>query len=281
MSSINSCNYFRIILKSMQAIEKFQKHNNSPWFKKFKSNTQYKSFYEKNKYFFNELYKIKAIPTEDLVFVLTRILKHNTKEPTKIDMQIKQIARGFVIDHHELFPEGVEDGGEELEDAYDGDTPKYINSNNKNMSENDVKNMSENHVENGVENHDENHVKNVAETVEKIEEIKKDVEQIEEIQKEHPNFKHIEAFHNKIEELKEDIHKKFNDMIDAHMDLKKSIEEKRNISNHDAKTRIENMEGKIEMLYGKQMEDLRNKSNILLLDQKLRQICSIYTLIKN
>ena len=248
----------------MQAIEKFQKHNNSPWFKKFKSNTQYKSFYEKNKYFFNELYKIKAIPTEDLVFVLTRILKHNTKEPTKIDMQIKQIARGFVIDHHELFPEGVEDGGEELEDAYDGDTPKYINSTNKNMSENDVKSGDKNMSEKRVEKHDsnaggkplENDIPEpVSNTVEKIEEIKKDVEQIEEIQKEHPNFKHIEAFHSKIEELKEDIHKKFNDMIDAHMDLKKSIEEKRNISNHDAKSRIENMEGKIEMLYGKQMEE--------------------------
>ena len=241
----------------MHAIEKFQKHNNSPWFKKFKSNTQYKSFFDKNKYFFNEMYKIKAIPTEDLVFVITRILKHKIEEPTKIDLQIKKIARGFVEDHHELFPENIEDNTEDLEHAYEGDTPKYIiNSNNKNMSEN-VKNRVENDDKNYDENRVENDDKNIntTETIEKIEEIKQDVEKIEEIQKEHPNFKHIEEFHNKIEELKEDIHKKFNDMIDAHMDLKKSIEEKRNISNHDAKSRIENMEGKIEMLYGKQMEE--------------------------
>ena len=244
------------ILKSMHAIEKFQKHNNSPWFKKFKSNTQYKSFFEKNKYFFNEMYKIKAIPTEDLVFVITRILKHKIEEPTKIDLQIKKIARGFVEDHHELFPENIEDNIEDLEHAYEGDTPKYINSNNKNMSENDLKNNVKNDVKNVSEKHVEDKPQvNPTETIEKIEEIKQDVEKIEEIQKEHPNFKHIEEFHNKIEELKEDKHKKFNDMIDAHMDLKKSIEEKRNISNHDAKSRIKNMEGKIEMLYGKQMEE--------------------------
>ena len=241
----------------MQAIEKFQKHNNSPFFKKFKSNTQYKSFYEKNKYFFNEMYKIKAIPTEDLVFVITRILKHDTKDPTKIDLQIRKISRGFVMDHHQLFPGGVEDGGEELEDAYDGDTPKYKNLDIKKetMSEN----VSENDVKNHVKNDDENvpatpASKDVSETIEKIEEIKHDVEKIEELQHAPPN-KHIEEFNTKIEELKEDIHKKFNDLVDSHLNLKKSIEEKRNISNHDAKSRIENMEGKIEMLYGKQMEE--------------------------
>ena len=267
----------------MHAIEKFQKHNNSPWFKKFKSNTQYKSFFDKNKYFFNEMYKIKAIPTEDLVFVITRILKHKIEEPTKIDLQIKKIARGFVEDHHELFPENIEDNTEDLEHAYEGDTPKYIiNSNNKNMSENDVKNS----VKNDVEKHDEKSISNAAsakpgvnptkdvdptETIEKTEEIKQDVEKIEELQAATPNFKHIEEFHNKIEELKEDIHKKFNDMIDAHMDLKKSIEEKRNISNHDAKSRIENMEGKIEMLYGKQMEESTKQKKTTLTKPKTKE----------
>ena len=90
--------------------------------------------------------------------------------------------------------------------------------------------------------------------VEKIEEIKHEVELIEEIKDEHPNYKHIEEFNSRIEKLKEDINKKFEDMIDSHLDLKRSIEEKRNISDHDAKARIENIEGKIEMLYGKQME---------------------------
>ena len=90
---------------------------------------------------------------------------------------------------------------------------------------------------------------------EKIEEIKHEVELIEEIKEEHPNYKHIEEFNSKIEKLKEDINRKFEDMIDSHLDLKKSIEEKRNISDHDAKARIENIEGKIEMLYGQQMEE--------------------------
>ena len=135
----------------------------------------------------------------------------------------------------------MEDGGERTDDEYEENTPR----NNKPQPQ-------ENHVENCVENDVEN---DVSDTIEKIEEIKQEVEKIEEIKQEHPGFKHIEEFTKKIEELKDDIHKKFNDMVDSHLDLKKSIEEKRNISHHDAKARIENMEGKIEMLYGKQMEE--------------------------
>ena len=228
----------------MIAINKFMKHNPNPFFKKFKSNSGNKNFYDRNKYFFNELYKIKAIPTDELIFLVKRILKHDTKDPTNIDLTIKKIARGFVLDHHELFPGGIEDGVEATDDEYEEDTPKYKNLNNK-------KETMENDVKNDVENVSENRVEN---TIEKIEEIKQDVEKIEELQHT-PKDKHLKDFNDKIEELKEDIHKKFNDMIDAHIDLKKSIEEKRNISNSDAKSRIENMEGKIEMLYGKQMEE--------------------------
>ena len=145
----------------MNAIEKFQKHNNSPWFKKFKSNTQYKSFFDKNKYFFNEMYKIKAIPTEELVFVITRILKHKIDNPTKIDLQIKKIAKGFVEDHHELFPENIEENTEDLEHAYEGDKPKiYTNKKEENMTKNMTENVSKNHDENHVSNAGDKSLKN-------------------------------------------------------------------------------------------------------------------------
>ena len=179
------------------------------------------------------------------MFVVTRILKHNSEDDK--DIKLKNIAREFVKDHHELFPEEIEDGGEGTDDEYDTKhEPEHDQNdkNDKNYDENTSKNDDKNHVENDDKN-----------TSEKIEEIKQEVELIEEIKQEHPNFKHIEEFHKKIEELKDDINKKFEDMIDSHMDLRKSIEEKRNISHHDAKARIENMEGKIEMLYGKQMEE--------------------------
>ena len=226
----------------MNALNKFIKENKTKELNKLKSGTKFKNYFNKNKYFFNEIYKNKILPKEDLVFIVTRILKHDSDND--IDIKLKNIARGFVDDHHELFPDGVEDGGEGTDDEYDN----VKHETQENVSKND----DENHDKNDDEKHDENTPKD---TIEKIEEIKQEVEKIEEIRDQHPNFKHIEEFHKKIEELKDDINKKFEDMIDSHMDLRKSIEEKRNISHHDAKARIENMEGKIEMLYGKQMEE--------------------------
>ena len=111
--------------------------------------------------------------------------------------------------------------------------------------------MSQNRVENNDENASQNEPQNVSE---KLEEIKQEVELIEEIKEEHPNYKHIEEFNSRIEKLKDDINKKFEYMIDSHLELKRSIDEKRNISDADAKARIENIEGKIEMLYGQQMK---------------------------
>ena len=104
---------------------------------------------------------------------------------------------------------------------------------------------SKNSVENFVENEKEN-------LVEKIEEIKHEVEVIEEIKDEHPNYKHIEHFNDKIEKLRDDINKKFEDIIDSHLELKKSINDKRSISDSDAKARIENIEDKMDMLYAEQ-----------------------------
>ena len=244
----------------MNALNKFVKHNKNLELKKLKYGSTFKNYYNKNKYIFNEIYKEKLIPTDELVFLIKRILKHKSKyETSKPDLLLKKIAEGFVKEHHELFPDIIE-GDESTDDEYDGDIPKYINNKKEEtMTENNVSNAGDKSLENVSKNMLENDVKNDVQnmsenTIEKIEEIKQDVKEIEQL-KEHPDKKHIEEFNAKIQELKEDIHRKFNDMIDAHIDLKKSIDEKRNISNHDAKSRIENMEGKIEMLYSKKMEE--------------------------
>ena len=247
----------------MNALKKFAKHNGNAELKKLKYGTTFKNYYNKNKYIFNEIYREKIIPRDELVFLIKRIIKHKSKfETSKPDLLLKKIAEGFVKDHHELFPDAIE-GNEATDDEYDGTIPKiYSNKKEENMKENDVKNDDENHDENVLKNDDQNTTLNTlsnasASALEKIEEIKQDVKEIEQL-KDHPDKKHIQEFNDNLRELKEDINRKFNDMIDAHMDLKKSIDEKRNISQHDAKSRIENMEGKIEMLYGKQMEESLN-----------------------
>ena len=180
--------------------------NNNKNLSSLKRGMKFKNYHNKNKYFFNELYKNETMPKEDLVNVVNQILNDEGQEEN--DQKIKNITQEFVKDHHELF-----------------------------ASKND----------------DENHVKNDDENlVEKIDEIKHEVEIIEEIKDEHPNYKHIEHFNDKIEKLKEDINKKFEDMIDSHLELKKSINEKRAISDSDAKVRIENIEDKMDMLYAEQ-----------------------------
>ena len=184
--------------------------------KALKSGINFKNYFSKNKYFFNELYKSKQVPKEEIVSIVNQILDY--EGATEQDEKIKRIASEFVKDHHELF---------------------------------ESENVSENNDENVSENRDENRVENVSE---KLEEIKHEVELIEEIKEEHPNYKHIEEFNSRIEKLKDDINKKFEDMIDSHLELKRSIDEKRNINDSDAKARIENIEGKIEMLYGQQMK---------------------------
>ena len=191
-----------------------------------KRGMNFKNYFNKNKYFFNELYKNKTLPKQEIVSMVKQILEYDPKDEK--DVKIKNIAEEFFKDHHELFDD------------------------NTNQNQNDNQNVTENNNQNVIENDDENRVENC---VEKLEEIKHEVELIEEIKNEHPNFKHIEEFNSRIEKLKEDIEKKFEDMIDSQLDLTKSIEEKRNISDSDAKARIENIEGKIEMLYGQQMKE--------------------------
>ena len=235
----------------MNVLKKYAKHNSNNDLKKLKYGTTYKNYLPKNKYIFNEIYKNEIIPREELVFLVKRILNHKSKyETSKSDKMLKEIAEGFVKDHHELF-EGdwrkEEDTDEEYEES---GVPKIYSVYNKKEE-----NMTENLSNSKAGDKSLNVSKNVSEnTLEKLEEIKEDVKEIEQL-KEHPDRRHIEEFNNKIGELRSDIEKKFNDMIDSHIDLKKSIEEKRNISDKDAKSRIENMEGKIEMLYGKQMEE--------------------------
>ena len=194
---------------------------NNDELKALKRGMNFKNYFNKNKYFFNELYKNNQMPKEEIISVVNQILEHETENDK--DEKIKSIATEFVKGHHELFT---------------------------------TKNDDENRVENLVENDDQNRVENDEQNVsEKLEEIKHEVELIEEIKQEHPNFKHIEEFNSKIEKLKNDIDKKFEGMIDSHLELKRSIDGKRNINDHDAKARIENIEGKIEMLYGQQMKE--------------------------
>ena len=181
-----------------------------------KRGMNFKNYFNKNKYFFNELYKSKTLPKDEIVSIVNQILDH--EDDNEKDSQIKSIAQEFVKDHHELF-----------------------------LSKND----EENHVENVSKNSEENiEEKDVSE---KLDEIKQDVKDIEQL-KEHPDKVHIEEFNSKMEKLKEDIDKKFGDMIDSHLELKRSIDEKRHINDNDAKARLANLEDKLEMLYGKQME---------------------------
>ena len=191
------------------------KNNNE--LKELKRGMNFKNYFSKNKYFFNELYKNKRVSKEEIISIVNQILDYEGNSDQ--DEKIKRIASEFVKDHHELFE-------------------------SQNVSKNDDENVSK--------NDDENVSQNVSE---KLEEIKHEVELIEEIKEEHPNYKHIEEFNSRIEKLKDDIDKKFEDMIDSHLELKRSIDEKRNINDADAKARIENIEGKIEMLYGQQMKE--------------------------
>ena len=230
----------------MNVLRKYHKHNDNNDLKKLKYGTTYKNYMSKNKYIFNELYKSKAIPREELIFLVKKIINYKNKYgENESDNILKKIAEGFVEDHDELFT------GDWRKDE-DEDEIKFDENNNE---ENNIIIPIEKEEEMSVQNSEENVSKNEGQKVEeKLEEIKEDVKQIEQL-KEHPDKRHIEEFNNRISELRGDIEKKFNDMIDSHLDLKKSIEEKRNISDKDAKSRIDNMEGKIEMLYGKQMEE--------------------------
>ena len=189
-----------------------------------KRGLKFKNYFNKNKYFFNELYKNQTLPKEEIVSIVNQIL--DSEGDDEKDQLIKSIAEEFVKDHHELFSS----------------------------------NSDENHVENRDENRVENHVdKDVSK---KLDEIKQDVKEIE-LAKDHPDKMHIEEFNSKIEKLKDDIEKKFGDMIDSHLELKRSIDEKRHINDRDAVSRLSNLEDKLEMLYGKQMEAETKPKSIL------------------
>ena len=194
-----------------------------------KRGLNFKNYFNKNKYFFNELYKNKTLPKEEIVTIVKEILENESDDEK--DKRIKSIAEEFVKDHHELFtiPE-------------ENDEEKHV----KNDEEKHVKNDEEKHVKND----EENHVENVTE---KLDEIKQDVKDIE-MMKEHPDKMHIEEFNYKMEKLRDDIDKKFSDMIDSHLELKRSIDEKRHINDKDAVSRLSNLEDKLEMLYGRETE---------------------------
>ena len=198
-----------------------------------KRGLKFKNYFNKNKYFFNELLKNKTLPKDEIISIVNQILDYEGDDEK--DQRIKSIAEEFVKDHHELFS-------------------------CKNVIENSDENREENHVKNHVENCEENH--DDKDVTEKLEEIKQDVKEIE-LSKDHPDKMHIEEFNSKIEKLKDDIDKKFGDMIDSHLELKRSIDEKRHINDRDAVSRLSNLEDKLEMLYGKQMEAETKPKSIL------------------
>ena len=184
-----------------------------------KRGLNFKNYFNKNKYFFNELYKNKTLPKDEIIAIVNQILENESDDEK--DKRIKSIAEEFVKDHHELFVQ--------------------------NDDKNDDKNYDKNCEENCVENHVEKDVS------EKLDDIKQDVKDIE-LMKEHPDKMHIEEFNSKMEKLRDDIDKKFTDMIDSHLELKRSIDEKRHINDKDAISRLSNLEDKLEMLYGRETE---------------------------
>ena len=206
-----------------------------------KRGLKFKNYFNKNKYFFNELLKNKTLPKDEIILIVNQILDDEGDDEK--DQRIKSIAEEFVKDHHELFS-----------------CENVIENSEKNCEKNSEKNSEKNCEENRVENRDENH--DNKDVSEKLEEIKQDVKEIE-LSKEHPDKMHIEEFNSKIEKLKDDIDKKFGDMIDSHLELKRSIDEKRHINDRDAVSRLSNLEDKLEMLYGKQMEAETKPKSIL------------------
>ena len=197
-----------------------------------KRGLNYKNYFNKNKYFFNELYKNKTLPKDEIVSIVNQILDYEGDDEK--DKRVKSIAEEFVKDHHELFL-----------------SKNVIENRDENSEENRDENSEENRDENSDENRDEN--RNEKDVSEKLDEIKQDVKEIEQL-KDHPDKVHIEEFNSKMERLRDDIDKKFSDMIDSHLELKRSIDEKRHINDKDAVSRLSNLEDKLEMLYGKQME---------------------------
>ena len=219
--------------------------------------------------YFEELYP--KILTEDAIkYLINRILNHKSSK----NAIIKRIGRKFVRDHPEIF-DHTEDDYEQNENTDDEDDFKGIVF----VSQNDT----EKHEENTEEKHDKNDVEitevkeQLNEVVEEIEEVREQIDEvIEEIKpdkddhiptQENNGTKKIldiinkmkDTIDEKFKDLTENTEKKFNDMLDGYIDLRNNIKEKKHLDPSGVKNRLDNIEGKLEMLHGKQMEDV-NKS---------------------
>ena len=97
-----------------------------------KRGMNFKNYFNKNKYFFNELYKNKTLPKHEIVSVVKQILDYDPRDDQ--DEKIKSIAQEFVKDHHELF----DDDQNMTENVSKNDDENRV----KNLSENDDKNLS-------------------------------------------------------------------------------------------------------------------------------------------
>ena len=94
--------------------------NKNKELKYLKQGLRYNNYFNKNKYFFNELYKNKTLPKEEIISIVNQILEHEADNEK--DKKIKSIAQEFVKDHHELFPDNT--------------------NNDENVSENDDENTT-------------------------------------------------------------------------------------------------------------------------------------------
>ena len=246
----------------MEVLRKFIKEKHVPELKKLTVGTKFSTYYEKRKMFFDDVLKNKILPKSEVIDLVESILE--SEDDSMVDNKLKRVAFFFKKENQELFSNT---GDKSLQNSEKNSEKNRVQNSEINVEESnagdkslklspeneDIVMLEENQPENETNDKIEDTMSNAgAKALEKIEEIKQDVKEIEQL-KEHPDKKHIEEFNAKLSELRENIERKFNDMIDSHMDLKKSIDEKRIINNNDAKSRIENLEAKIEMLYGNQM----------------------------
>ena len=214
--------------------------------------------------YFENLYP--KILTEDAIkYLLNRILRHRSNNKSKI----KRIGKKFVKNHPEIFGNTMEEIEEnertDDEDDFKGVvfvTPPTIHI-DKDLPK-DSENTSEKEEENVIKNKEENDSENKDDAIGNLkEEIIEEV--IDELREDTPP--HQETHHNlnkeildlidkKFNDFKRDSEKKYNDMLDGYIELRNSIKEKKHIDNTGITNRIDNIEGKLEMLHGKQMDDV-------------------------
>ena len=213
-------------------------------------------------------------------YLIIRILRHKSNT----NSVIKRLAKNFLKEHPELFTEDSDyevkdDENTDDEDDYNG-VIFVSESGVKNASLNGDKNeeTTEETKEETTKETQEEIKEEIKEMQEEIEETKEEIKEIHEEIGDDDDNKNDKNAHTPIwtfdkkqyEKLIDDIDKKFsslseeisknkNDLIDGYIELRQNVKEtneKTNINDGSLKSRLENMEGKLEMLHGKQMEEI-------------------------